>query len=307
MPPPDLRDRLTSYLPFVVVAVVGQLSVAWPPGPVDRGALLVSSLLLLVILALLVVRRAVPPRTFLVGAALYMSSVAFLILAAGGVGGGLGVLLFMPVVGVALYGKRWESIVIVVFIVCTMLSVTIASSVGGFDATGLVRRVILTAAIAAMLSVAIQLLRRRLVESNERTARLLRHEEALNAAVSELVQLSEPPQITALGARLAMGIASPPGSEILRASYFRIEDGMVIIDAQLDDAGTNVQGRWPVEEHPGLREAVSSLQPVAAPLDPDQAAPTLRTVFDATGITYGAWVPVCPDGKLHGVLAIATK
>jgi len=307
MPPPDLRDRLTSYLPFVVVAVVGQLSVAWPPGPVDRGALLVSSLLLLVILALLVVRRAVPPRTFLVGAALYMSSVAFLILAAGGVGGGLGVLLFMPVVGVALYGKRWESIVIVVFIVCTMLSVTIASSVGGFDATGLVRRVILTAAIAAMLSVAIQLLRRRLVESNERTARLLRHEEALNAAVSELVQLSEPPQITALGARLAMGIASPPGSEILRASYFRIEDGMVIIDAQLDDAGMNVQGRWPVEEHPGLREAVSSLQPVAAPLDPDAAAPTLRTVFDATGITYGAWVPVCPDGKLHGVLAVATK
>ena len=304
---PDLRVRLSSYLPFVVVAVVGMLSAAGPPGPTDRGDFLVSSLLLILILALLVVRRGMPPRTFVVGSALYMSSVAFLLLASGGMGNGLGVLLFMPVVGVALYGMRWESTVSVVFIVCTVLAVTIASSAGSLDVTTLVRRVVLTGAIAAMLSLAIQLLRRRLVESNERTARLLKHEEALNAAVRELVQLSEPPQIAALGARLAMGIASPPGSEILRASYFRIEDGMVIIDAQLDDAGTNVHGRWPVEEHPGLREAVGSLQPVAAPLDPDKEGPTLRVVFDATGITYGAWVPVCPDGKLHGVLAIATK
>ena len=94
------------------------------------------------------------------------------------------------------------------------------------------------------------------------TARLLQQEEALNAAVRELVQLSEPPQITALGARLAMGMASPAGSEILRASYFRIEHGMVVVDAQLDDAGTHVAGSWPVQEHPGLREAVASLEPV---------------------------------------------
>jgi signal transduction histidine kinase len=191
--------------------------------------------------------------------------------------------------------------------VCATLAVTIASSVGDLEVTTLVRRVVLTGAIAAMLSVAIQLLRRRLVESNERTARLLRHEEALNAAVRELVQLSEPPQITALGVRLAMGIASPAGSEILRATYFRIEDGMVIIDAQLDDAGTVVEGTWPVGEHPGLREAVGSLQPVAAPLDPAKAGPTLRAVLNATGISYGAWVPVCPDGTLHGVLTIATR
>jgi signal transduction histidine kinase len=298
---------MTSYLPFAVVAVVGLLSTAWPPGSTDRADFLVSSLLLILLVVLLVVRRGMPPRTFVVGSALYMSSVAFLMLASGGMESGLGVLLFMPVVGVALYGKRWESTASVVFIVFAVLAVTIASSAGSLDVTTLVRRVVLTGAIAAMLSLAIQLLRRRLVESNERTARLLKHEEALNAAVRELVQLSEPPQITALGARLAMGIASPPGSEILRASYFRIEDGMVIIDAQLDEAGTNVHGRWPVEEHPGLREAVGSLQPVAAPLDPDKAGPTLRVVFDATGITYGAWVPVCPDGTLHGVLSIATK
>ena len=98
--------------------------------------------------------------------------------------------------------------------------------------------------------IAIHVLRGRLVESNARTERLLQHEEALNAAVRQLVLLSEPPQITALGAQLAMGIASPPGSEILRSSYFRIEDGMVIVDAQFDDAGDGVEGSWPVTSTP---------------------------------------------------------
>jgi signal transduction histidine kinase len=307
MPPPDVRDRLSSYLPFVVVALVGQLSVAWPPGPTDRAAFVVSTLLLLLLLVMLLVRRGMPPTTFVVGSALYMTSVSYLMIAANGMGSGLGILLFVPIVGVALYGKRWESAACVAFLLGALLAVTLVTSPTTLDTTTLVRRLFLTGAIAAMLSMAIHVLRGRLIESNTRSARLLQQEEALNAAVRELVQLSEPPQITALGARLAMGMASPAGSEILRSSYFRIEDGMVVVDAQLDDAGTNVEGSWPVDQHPGLREAVASLEPVAAPLDPDKAGPTLRAVFDVTGITYGAWVPVCPDGKLHGVLAIATR
>jgi signal transduction histidine kinase len=306
MTPPGVRDRLASYLPFVVVAFVAQLSVVWPPGPTNVGAYVASSLLLILILSLLLIRRGMPPRTFVVGSALYMTSVGLLMVSSGGMGAGFGILLFVPVVGVALYGKAWETAVCVVLLLSVILAVTLATSTGGLDASTLVRKLLLTGAIAAMLSVAIHVLRGRLVESNARTARLLQHEEALNAAVRELVQLSEPPQITALGARLALGIASPVGSEILRSSYFRIEDGMVVVDAQFDDAGTHVQGSWPVQDHPGLREAVASLEPVAAALEPDKAGP-LRAVFDASGITYGAWVPVCPDGKLHGVLAMATR
>jgi signal transduction histidine kinase len=301
-----MRERLSSYLPFVFVALVGQLSVAWPPGPVDPAALVVSSILIIVLLVMLLVRRGLPPKTFVVGAALYMTSVSYLMIAANGMGSGLGILLFVPVVGVALYGKRWETAACVAFLLGALLAVTVVTSPASLDTTTLLRRLFLTGAVAAMLSVAIHLLRGRLIESNTRTAGLLQQEEALNAAVRELVQLSEPPQITALGARLAMGIASPAGSEILRSSYFRIEDGRVFVDAQFDDAGTHIQGSWPVQDHPGLREAVASLEPVTAPLEPDKAGP-LRPVFDATGITYGAWVPVCPDGTLHGVLAMATR
>src|SRR6185437_3566628 len=108
MPTPVLRDRLTSYLPFAFVAVAGQVSVGWPPGPTNMAAYLVSSLMLLLILTLIFVRRGMPPRTFIVGSALYIASVALLMVSSGGMGSGIGVLLFLPVVGVALYGKRWE-------------------------------------------------------------------------------------------------------------------------------------------------------------------------------------------------------
>ena len=302
---PPLRDAVTSYLPFVVVALAGQLSVAWPPGPTDGAAYLVSWLILALVVALLVLRRGLPPKTFVVGAALYVSSVAFLMLASGGMASGLGVLLFMPVVGVALYGKPWESVVVVAFVLAAILAVTVAASPHLLGTAP--RRLFLTGAIAAMLSVAIHTLRGRLVQANAHTERLLRHEEALNAAARQLVQLSEPPQITALGAQLALGIASPAGSEILRASYFRVEDAMVVIDAQFDQLGTEVEATWPLQEHAGLREAVASLRPVAGEIDRAAAGPAVRAVLDATGVTHGAWVPVCPDGTLHGVLAIASR
>jgi signal transduction histidine kinase len=307
MSPPVLRDRLASYVPFVVVAVAGQLSVAWPPGPTDPAAYLASSLLMALILVLLLVRRGMPPRSFVVGCALYTSSVAFLMLASGGMASGLGALFLMPVVGVALYGRRWESVVSVVFVLLAILAVSLVSAPHLLGTTP--RRLFLTGAIAAMLSVAIHVLRGRLVESNARTQRLLRHEEALNAAARQLVQLSEPPQITALGAQLAMGIASPRGSEIVRASYFRIEDGMVVTDSQFDKLGANIEAQWSVQHHPGLRDAVATLRPVSAPIDRAAAAalPAVQAVLDASGVTHGAWVPVCPDGKLHGVLGIATS
>lgn len=305
MPPPVLRERLWSYIPFVAVAFVGQLSVAWPHGPVDRSAYIASCALLVVILLLLLARRGMAPRTFVVGAALYVSSVSYLMLAAGGIGSGLGVLLFMPVVGVALYGKPWESVMTVTFVLLGILAVTWANSPVLLGTAP--RRLLLTGAIAAMLAVAIHLLRGRLVQSNVGMERLLRHEEALNAAARQLVQLSEPPQITALGAQLAMGIAAPPGVEILRSSYFRIDEGMVVIDAQYDTLGTEIEATWPLRQHPGLREAVATMEPVAGPIDREAAGPTVRAALDASGVTHGAWVPVSPDGTLHGVLGIASR
>src|ERR1700761_7910270 len=128
MPPPDVRDRLSSYLPFVVVALVAQLSVAWPPGATHRSAFLVSCVLILVLFVMLLARRGMPPKTFVVGAALYMTSVSYLMIAANGMGSGLGILLFVPVVGVALYGKRWETAACVAFLLGALVAVTLVTS-----------------------------------------------------------------------------------------------------------------------------------------------------------------------------------
>ena len=117
---------------------------------------------------MLLVRRGMPPKTFVVGSALYMTSVSYLMISANGMGSGLGILLFVPVVGVALYGKRWETAVCVAFLLSALLAVTLVTSPASLDTTTLVRRLFLTGAIAAMLSIAIHLLRGRLVESNTR-------------------------------------------------------------------------------------------------------------------------------------------
>ena len=82
---------------------------------------------------------------------------------------------------------------------------------------------------------------------------------------------------------------------------------MVVVDAQFDQLGIVVEERWPLDEHPALQEAVESLQPVAARLDSDGVGPTVRALLEASGVTHGAWVPVCPNGELHGVLTIASR
>jgi signal transduction histidine kinase len=205
---------------------------------------------------------------------------------------------------VALYGKRWESVAVVFVVLGALLAVSIAS-------TGMAGapewRLFLFGSIAIMLSIAIQTLRNHLEESNEHTRRLLQQEETINWAAKELVLLSEPPAIMELGARLAARIASPSGGEIRRASYFRVEDGMAVIGAQCDSSGLQIDARWPLAEHPGLRDAVVTLRPVAGAIEASAAGPIVRRMVAESGITHGAWVPVCPDGTLHGVLGIASQ
>jgi len=302
--PPVLRERVAAYVPFAAVALAGQLSAAWPPGPTDMGAFWVSTLLLVVLAAGVVPRHAVPPRTFLIGASIYTASVALLMLATGGIDGGLGVLMFMPVAGVALYGERRESAVVLVVVLAAFLAVSL---IGPHMAGAIPRRLFLIGSIGAILSIAIHALRHRLVEANERSTRLLNQEAAINTAARQLTLLSEPTAIAALGTQLATRIASPLGSEIRRASYLRVEGGMVSVYAQCDTLGLQILERWPLDEQPGLRDAVATRKPVTASLHPEELGPVFRAVLAETGITHGAWVPVCPDGVLHGVLALSSR
>ncbi len=304
MRPPTHRERVTAWLPFAAVALVGQVSAAWPPGPSNFSAFWVSTGLLLALLLVVVVRQHVLPETLLFRVGIYIASVMFLMIATGGVSSGLGALLLIPVVGVALYGRRWESACVVALVLAAVLCVSLTTP-DLATATG--RRLLLFGSISVMFSVAIHALRDRLNLSNERTRRLLCQEKSINDAARQLTMMVDPPAITELGVQLAARMASPAGSEVRRASYLVIEDGVVRVEAQFDETGFELCGTWPLEDHPPLAEAARTGGPVVARLAAEDVGPTLRSLLCPAGITHGAWVPVCPEGKLHGVLAISTR
>jgi len=304
MPFLPFHERFARWMPFAAVAVVGQVSAAWPPGPSNLKDFWVSTALLVVLASIVVIRRHVVPSTWLIRVSIYVTSVVFLMVATGGVSSGLGSLLLMPVVGVALYGRRWESVILVALTMVALLWVSLATP---HLAAATARRLVLFGSVAIMFSVSIHALRDHLVKSNERTRSLLRQEKAMNDAARQLALMVDPPAITALGAQLAARMATPQGSELRRASYLVIEDGLVRVGAQFDESGSEIATSWPLGEHPFLEQAVETGRPVVARMDSAEVGPTFREVIADFGITHGAWVPVCPDGKLHGVLSLSTR
>ena len=261
---------------------------------------------LLVVNAVLIVRRpGRPERTWLVRAGVYITSLSFLMLAMGGINSGLGALLLVPVVGIALYGEIWESVVVTGFVLSATLAVSLASGPQLAGATP--RGLVLVGCLAAMVSVGIHTLRRRLMQSNSDTRTLLELEKALSEASRELVQLSDPPAITTLGTELAARIASSPGDPRPRAGYFRIEGGRVTVDGEFGTSGRAMEESWLLDEHPYLREAVTTRSPLSVQIDLERMGPTVRSVLAGSGVTHGALVPVCPDGVLEGVLSVSSR
>ena len=272
------RDRFVRALPFAFVAILAQGSTAWPPGPANLHYFWISSALLLASGAPMAFLANPPANTWLLAALTYIGSVAFLMLATGGVTAGLGSLLLIPVVGMSLYGRRRDSAVVVTAVMVTLLAISLTTP--SIDAAT-VRRTFIFGAVGAMLSFAVHSLRDRLVDSNHRTTRLLVQAQAMNSAAEQLTSLLDPEAIMKLGEELAAQVASLPSSVAGRATYYRIEMGTAVADGR----------RWSLDELPSVKEAVTT------------ALPMTTTVSG----THGIWVPVRPDGSLHGVLTLESQ
>jgi signal transduction histidine kinase len=289
------RDRLLRATPFAAVAAAGQISSLWPPGPSNVGLFWISTALVLLagILVFWPSRRR--ENALLIGASLYVVSVGCLMQANGGVSNGFGSLLFVAVVGVALYGRPRDSEIVVGLVALTVFCVSVLSP---HELSITTRRVALLLAIAAVLSMSIHTLRRRLLESNQRTTRLLRQAESINDAARQLASLLEPSAIAALGAELAARTVSTPGAPLARARYLRIDGDRVSVEAQFGGAGESV-------ERPHRLDPSSPLQRAATLGEPVTAAGCLAG-SRATGsaIGHSVWVPVSLGGRVHGVLEV---
>jgi signal transduction histidine kinase len=214
-------------------------------------------------------------------------------MASGGVStSGLGTLFFLAVVGVAMYGERRDSAIIVTLVVGFLTAVTLSTPQG---AASTARRLLFLGAIAAVMSVSIHALRERLEASNRRTAQLLHQSEAMNDAARELALLRGPDSIVAVTTELAAELVSLPGGTAAEAWYVRICEESLAVVAHHGQQGSLRSTTADVAGDPSVIELVTRTRSPAS----REERPT-----PGRSLQRWTWVPVYLDGEVHGVLKV---
>jgi signal transduction histidine kinase len=156
--------------PFAAIAVLAETSLALPPGPASTGAAVASVVLLVAVAAAFFLPWSRLPGWMPVLVPLaYTGSVLGLILAAGTTSG-VGIVILVPLIWTALFGRLWESACVVAAIVAVEVVISLAP-IAVPDAV-IARQVILWAALGTVLSVATHGLRDRIRRAREQAAQL---------------------------------------------------------------------------------------------------------------------------------------
>ncbi len=291
---------------FVVVALIGQISVITLPGTQSVAAFLASCgvLAVVVVLALVLPRLQVSSWVRLLAPAAYLVALALLFKSQESVTTGLQSLVVLPIAWAALYHQLRQALVLVAGLVAMEV---VTSVLDDASAAVIIRRAGLWGLAGALVVLGAYYLRRGLGDAIAEREEALRQSEVLGEAARDLNATLDPGIVVATGVRVAAEIASPPGRRARRANYCRITDGIVRVDAEYDAEGAYLGASWPLEEHPFLARAVTERVVTSGPLDPAQLGPAVRELARKQGVGHGAWVPVVVDGELHGVLAVAGR
>jgi signal transduction histidine kinase len=169
---PFHRDGLLIRIgPFAVVAVLAELSLVLPPGPRHPlEAWLSVGLFALTAGAVFLPWDRLPAWMPVIVPLLYTCSVLPVLLASGGTGSGIVVILFIPLVWTALFHRPWESACVVVGILLVLFIASLVPDEA--PAAFIVRRLVFWGTLAAMIALAAHGLRARIQRSREATARL---------------------------------------------------------------------------------------------------------------------------------------
>jgi signal transduction histidine kinase len=169
---PFRREGLLARIaPFAVVAVLAELSLALPPGPAHWPEAVASAVLLAATAgAVFLPWYRLPGWAPVTVPLLYTASVLALMLAAGGAGEGIGVVLLIPLAWTVLFHRRWESACMVAGILIVLLAVSLEP--GDIPAAAIVRRLVFWALLATLLAIAAHGLRARIERSQRASARL---------------------------------------------------------------------------------------------------------------------------------------
>ena len=294
----------SEMLPVVVLLGVIQVSFLLPGSLARPAAFWVSSGLLL---SLPILFWNSYPRSILTPALIYIASACCLNVSASE-NVGLGVLFFLPVVGVALFGSRVQSGITIAAVVIATIIVSLFEPA---TATGMVRRVGLYAGISLVIAIAIIGLREPLIRSRERAKLLLKDAQAVNDMAGRLAKLTEPSLIKGTAAELAATVGSPPGSAWRRGAFLGLEHGQVSVDAQFDqfeDPETLNGVGWPFPHDPLVEEAIRTGVVTSGPVVvPDGTTGPGIPPASPNPAMYATWMPLTVNELPCGLLGVASR
>jgi len=185
---PFRRDGLLRRIgPFAAVALLAEVSIALPPGPSSGNYTIISALLLFAtFIGCFVPWGRLPTGANVIVPLLYVGSVLTLNLAAGGSTSGVGIVILVPLVWVALYHRPYQSAILVVAVVVyqlvtSLIPVQLSGSV-------IARRLVFWFALGTLVSLATQQLRFQIREMLAQRQGLIEQREA---ALSDLTDSFE--------------------------------------------------------------------------------------------------------------------
>jgi diguanylate cyclase (GGDEF)-like protein len=293
-------------LPFAVVAVFAFASVLYPSGPARAGCFLAAlGLVLLSSLTLYLSGWARAPRALDVAPPLLaVASIGCLAYSAG-TSTGLLSLLLLPLIFSALYGKPWESFVIIPAI-CVTLGV-VGHADGG---TGLVvgRLLVVWVTALSMISLVAHRLRLRL----ESTVSIAREEARQSAVMSEamraLTATLNSAQVIRTATRLTNALASPATKSGGRSQYFAVAGGTLSIVTDSDATGApDVELTLQVADNPLISRVFETGQPAFEPVESSPQESGFIGASFATQVTDSAAVPIHIEGRIQGILAVSGR
>ncbi len=154
-----------------MVAVLAELSLVLPPGPVSWWQAAVSVILLAATAgAVFLPWDRLPGWAPVAVPLLYTASVLPLMAAVGGTSGGIGVVLLIPLVWTVLFHRPWESACVVAGIVIVLFIISLEPD--DAPAADMFRRLFFWVLLATVLAIAAHGLRARIRRSQEASARL---------------------------------------------------------------------------------------------------------------------------------------
>jgi diguanylate cyclase (GGDEF)-like protein len=155
------RQLFVRTLPFMVMAIAVELSLAVPPGPKSGTDTVVSVALLIVTgVCFLLPWRVLPGWSDVIIPLFYVGSVVALIIAGGGVSAGFGIVLILAILWTALNQEPWKSAAVLIAVGVGELITSIFPT--ELSDTVRFRRVIVYMAVGAIISYAIHEVRFRI-------------------------------------------------------------------------------------------------------------------------------------------------